>query len=211
MYMKCPHCDQETKPGEFCDSCGKILPVQEGVDYYTILGYSGVVLCLDPSDMEKRFIELNKKFHPDRFASKSGLEVQLSHDWSSAVNNAYRTLKNPVSRAKYLVEKEFGSIEEKSAKVPVDMAESFFEVQDVMDTIRDADGNPPEASVREVRRAEDELRGKVKSLEAQLQEKFREYDANREKTVVSAIKEILSERSYIVSFLRQIDALLNQD
>ncbi len=62
--------------------------------------------------------------------------MQFSHDWSSAVNNAYRTLKNPVSRAKYLVEKEFGSIEEKIGKVPVDMAEAFFEIQDVMDTIR---------------------------------------------------------------------------
>lgn len=209
--MVCPHCNQETKPGEFCANCGKLLPVQESADYYMILGFPRIVLCLDPADLEKRFFDLNKKFHPDRFASKSGLEVQLSHDWSSAVNNAYRTLKNPVSRAKYLVEKEFGSTEEKSEKVPVDMAEFFFEIQDVMVTIRSAEGAPPDAAVQEVRRSEDDLRGKVKSLESQLQEKFEQYDADRGKTVVSDIRDILSERSYIVSFLRQIDGLLNQE
>ena len=209
--MLCPHCKQETPTGEFCVNCRRILPVQEPADYYTILGYPDVVLCLDASDLEKRFLELNKKFHPDRYASKSGLEVQLSHDWSSAVNNAYRTLKNPVARAKYLVEKEFGSIEEKSARVPVETAEYFFEIQDVMDTIRDSDGAPPAEAVSEVRRAEDELRGKVKTLEGKLHGKFVEYDAGPGRPVVAAIKDLLSERSYIVSFLRQIDALLNTE
>ena len=207
--MNCPHCKQETQDGEFCRLCSRILPVHGGDDYFVVLGYPKRVLIMDGTDLERRFLALNRKFHPDRFAGKTPLEIQLSHDWSSAVNNAYRVLKNPITRAKYVVEQDLGSVEEKSSKVPPDMSDLFFEVHDVLDTIRDSHGNPAEAAVREVRNAEKDLRAKVKSLEADLQQRFSEYDAQPEKAIIEQMKEILSERSYIVSFLRQIDSVLN--
>jgi molecular chaperone HscB len=179
--------------------------------HYQVLGYDREILNLDLADLEKRFFRLSKKFHPDRFASKSPQEIQISHDRSSAVNNAYRTLKDPVSRAKYIVEKELGSIEEKSAKVPVEMADMFFEIQDVLDTIRESNGSPPENAVREVRKAEEDLIQKVKELEAGLSAKFSDYDQTRDKKTVEEIKEILSERSYIKSFLRQVDSVMERD
>src|SRR3990172_3147008 len=127
FVMRCPHCEKEvTQAEEFCPHCRRILPVSGEVSHYTVLGYDRDILNIDLVDLEKRFFELSKKFHPDRFANKTSLEIQLSHDRSSAVNNAYRALKNPVTRAKYLVEREMGSIEEKSAKVPSDIADTFF-------------------------------------------------------------------------------------
>ncbi|HET6266136.1 MAG TPA: Fe-S protein assembly co-chaperone HscB [Acidobacteriota bacterium] len=209
--MKCPHCNQQTAQLEFCDKCGKVLPVPADQDFYTVLGYPARILQIDEADLEKRLFELNRKFHPDRFAGKSAQEIQFSHDRSSAVNNAYRTLKNPVSRAKYIVESTLGSIEEKSAKVPIDMAERFFEIQDLLETIRESNGNPPADAVREVREAEKELKEKVKSLEADLQKQFTAYDAKPDRKIVEQMKEILSERSYIKSFLRQLDGVMNPD
>jgi molecular chaperone HscB len=164
-------------------------------------------LVIDMPQLEKRFLELSRKYHPDRFASKTPLENQIAHEYSSAVNNAYRTLKEPVSRAKYVVERQLGSIEEKSAHVPPDMAEFFFEIHDVLDTIRESNGNP-ESAIKEVQKAEQDLREKVRKLEANLQENFVLYDSAPEKKNLEKIKEILSERSYIKSFLRQIDNTL---
>jgi molecular chaperone HscB len=209
--MVCPHCNQNAENEEFCPHCGKILPVSEAQSHYAVLGYDQEKLAVDLADLEKRLFGLSKKFHPDRFASKSPLEVQLSHDRSSAINNAYRTLKDPIARAKYMVEKNLGSIEEKSAHVPMDMADLFFEVQDALDVIKDADGNPPEDAVQQVRQAEKDLNEKVKGLEADLQAKFAEYDSNCNKQTLEQIKEILSERSYIKSFLRQVDSVMNKE
>ena len=166
---------------------------------------------VDLQDLEKRLFELSKKFHPDRFAGKSAEEIQYSHDHSSAINNAYRILKNPVSRAKYAVERELGSIEEKSASVPAEMADLFFDVHDHLDAIREADGNPPEDALMAVQRAETELRDKVRELEAQLKEKFNSYDEQPGREWIEQMKEILSHRSYIQSFLRQIDNTLGRD
>jgi molecular chaperone HscB len=209
--LECPHCHQQVAAGEFCSKCGKILPVPETESPYKILGFSRETLVLDLADLEKRFFELSKKFHPDRFASKSQQEIQVSHDRSSSINNAYRTLKNPISRAKYFVEKELGSIEEKSAHVPPDMAEFFFEVQDVLETIRDSSENPPEDAVKEVHKAEAELMAKVADLEKDLQSRFFDYDNSPDKKKLENIKEILTERSYIKSFLRQIDSVMKGD
>src|SRR5262245_49015690 len=205
--MKCPHCDQSVQAEEFCPHCGKILPPPSEESYYKVLGYDCEFLQMDPEDLERRLFSLSKKFHPDRFASKSPLEIQLSHDRSSAVNNAYRTLKDPITRAKYMVEKELGSIEEKSASVPMDMADMFFEVQDALDVIRESDGNPPQDAVKQVQTAERELNEKVSELESALQQKFIEYDRNPSKEIVEQMKEILSQRSYIKSFLRQLDSV----
>lgn len=209
--MICPHCSEDAAAVDFCSHCGRILPTPPERSYYQVLGYDREFLTMDAADLEKRFFDLSKRYHPDRFANKSSQEVQFSHEHSSAVNNAYRTLKNPISRAKYFVEKKFGSTEEKSAKVPMDMADLFFEVQDVLDTIRDSNGSPPEAAVQEVRDAESMLRIKIVDLEKQLDAKFSEYDAAPQDRVLENMQDILSERSYIRSFLRQIDRVLNRE
>lgn len=205
--MNCPHCNKETTSQEYCSECGRILPPTER-NYFDVFGLPVDRLVIDIPQLEKRFLELSRKYHPDRFASKSPLENQIAHEYSSAVNNAYRTLKEPVSRAKYVVERQLGSIEEKSASVPPDMAEFFFEIHDVLDTIRESNGNAPESALKEVQKAEQDLRQKVQQLESDLQQQFVSYDSAPDKKNVEKIKEILSERSYIRSFLRQIDNTL---
>jgi len=205
--MVCPHCKKEVITSEYCPECGRILPPTEQT-YFDVFGLPVDRLVVDLPQLEKRFLELSRKFHPDRFASKTPLENQIAHEYSSAVNNAYRTLKEPVSRAKYVVERKLGSIEEKSAHVPPEMADFFFEIHDVLDTIRESNGNPPEAALKEVQEAEKQLREKVKELEEDLQKHFAIYDAAPDQKALEKIKEILTERSYIKSFLRQIDRTL---
>ncbi len=210
--MDCYHCKQDISGNpEFCPACGKILPVPEGRSHYQVLGYDRVIMNLDSADLERRFFHLSKKFHPDRFAGKTPVELQFSHDHSSAINNAYRTLKNPVTRARFLVERELGSIVEKSSSVPADTADLFFEMHDTLDVIRESNGNPPQDAVNQVKAAEADLRRKATVLEEDLQRSFPVYDEQGGKDLVEAMKEKLSHRSYILSFLRQIDSALGRD
>ena len=205
--MICPHCQKEIQDAEACPQCGRILPPSER-SHFKVFGLPEDRLTIDESALEKRFFELSRKHHPDHFASKSPLEIEIAHEYSSALNNAYRTLKDPVSRAKYVVERKLGSMEEKSAQVPADMAEFFFEIHDVLDTIRDSDGNPPESALKEVDNAEKQLNDKVQDIENALQSHFVKYDGNADPKELEKIKQILHERSYIRSFLRQIDHIV---
>lgn len=59
---------------------------------------------LDLSELDSRFRTLQQQFHPDRYASKSEFEKRRAVQIASMVNQAYETLKNPLSRAQYLLQ-----------------------------------------------------------------------------------------------------------
>jgi len=60
--------------------------------------------ALEAAQLERAFREIQAKIHPDRFAHASDAERRASMQWTTRVNEAYRILKNPVQRAKYLLE-----------------------------------------------------------------------------------------------------------
>ncbi len=58
---------------------------------------------VDLSQVQKKYMELQKQVHPDKFANASDAEKRLSMQQTSWLNEAQTTLKNPVSRAIYLL------------------------------------------------------------------------------------------------------------
>jgi molecular chaperone HscB len=59
---------------------------------------------LEPESLEKRYREIQAQVHPDRFAHASDAERRASLQWTTRVNEAYRTLKDPVQRGRHLLE-----------------------------------------------------------------------------------------------------------
>jgi len=59
---------------------------------------------LDPGDLDERYRELQRKVHPDRFASASDQERRISIEQAANINDAYQTLKDPLKRARYLLQ-----------------------------------------------------------------------------------------------------------
>lgn len=60
--------------------------------------------ALDNAELGQRFRQLQAQLHPDRFASKSQHEQRIAVQYSAFVNQAYTTLRKPLSRAFYLLE-----------------------------------------------------------------------------------------------------------
>jgi molecular chaperone HscB len=59
---------------------------------------------LDRTDLDARWKALQGQVHPDRFAAQGAAAQRISMQWSVRVNEAYRRLKDPLSRAAYLCE-----------------------------------------------------------------------------------------------------------
>lgn len=73
-----------------------------GKNYFDLFGLP-TSFDLDVADLAVRYRELQRRFHPDRFASASDPERRLSVQLTAQVNAAFQTLKDPVARARYLL------------------------------------------------------------------------------------------------------------
>lgn len=61
--------------------------------------------ALDRSTLEGAYRNVQAQVHPDRFASRSEAERRVAMQWATLANEAYRTLKSPIERARYLLKR----------------------------------------------------------------------------------------------------------
>lgn len=84
-----------------CNGCGVLQPPR-AVDHFTRLGLA-VGFALDRALLERRYFDLQRRFHPDRFAGRPAEERALALRHATAINEAYDHLKAPLRRAAYLL------------------------------------------------------------------------------------------------------------
>src|SRR6202521_4896708 len=121
----------------FCPQCSLILTIGRHGDYFAFLGVPRK-LNLDAPDLEQRFRTLSRQFHPDYFYNATPGERRASLERSSYLNDAYRTLRNPIARVEYLLGLEGFSPREQGegAKVPATMLEEVFALNEELDEVR---------------------------------------------------------------------------
>ncbi len=98
-------------------------------DHFDIFGIARTFREKDAAQLERRFHELQRRFHPDHAAARGATAVHDALEESSMVNEAYRTLRDPLARAKYLLSL-YGYTIERSKQVPPDLLELVMNVQE---------------------------------------------------------------------------------
>jgi molecular chaperone HscB len=204
----------------FCPQCTKILSLGRHGDYFSFLGLPRK-LNLDPAELERRFRELSRQFHPDYFYNAAPAERRASLERSSYLNDAYRTLKNPVTRVEYLLDAEglgMRSPQEASKAVPPALLEEVFALNEELDEIREqrASGEPPEQWQARLERARAPIDAKRAAHEEQLRELSARWDAlpdaapaAERRDVLLALRDRVLERNYINNLLAGIERELN--
>jgi|SRR5579872_4744013 molecular chaperone HscB len=126
----------------FCPHCSKIQP-PPGADYFSVFGLVPK-LDLDLGMLEHEFHKLSRKLHPDRFARATASEKDWSLADTALLNDAYRTLRDPIRRTEYLLKLHGAEIgEEHSGKgridpsrVPADLLEEVFDLNMQLEEMR---------------------------------------------------------------------------
>jgi molecular chaperone HscB len=212
----------------FCPQCTKILSIGRHGDYFSFLGLSRR-LKLDSGELERRFRTLSRQFHPDYFYNATPAERRASLERSSYLNDAYRTLKQPIARVEYLLQlegfvarnpdREAGApgVIDPAAKqfVPPALLEEVFTLNEELDEIRDlrASGAPAEVWKARLERARGPVERKRDTHEAQLEELSARWDAlldaqsgiAERRPVLEALRERVLERNYINNLLAGIE------
>jgi molecular chaperone HscB len=101
--LTCWSCKGDVAEGTvFCPACRKIQPVGRNEDHFSLLGLPREY-ALDPGSLDRRFRDLSRQLHPDRFARAEPRERRLSLERATRLNDAYRSLKDWRMRAAYLL------------------------------------------------------------------------------------------------------------
>ena len=201
----------------FCPQCEKILSLGRHGDYFAFMGLPHR-LVFETAELERRFRSLSRQFHPDFFYNATTAERRASLERSSYLNDAYRTLRDPVTRLQYLLQMEGLTPQgpaEASRQVPPGLLEEVFALNEELDEIRDLrDGGAPEADVQaRLARAREPIDAKRAAHEAQLDALSARWDAladrpaadEERRAVLRSLGERFLERNYIQNLLESIE------
>jgi molecular chaperone HscB len=176
-------------------------------DYFSVFGLPRK-LWLEMNALEQKFLQLSWKLHPDNFVNASEEEQELSLKRSSQLNDAYRTLKDPVARVEYLLEIEGERKEgEKKQQAPPELLEEVFELNESLDELREAKSAGIELDGLKARlQAEEKSFGeKLAEVDREIQATAKDWDAavdagaddSTRRKIMARLNEYLNRRSYI--------------
>jgi molecular chaperone HscB len=214
----------------FCSACGKVQPPVPA-DYFTFFGLPRK-LNFDSALLEREFYELSRKLHPDLSARADKREQEWSLEQSSLLNDAYRTLKNPIKRTEYLLRLEGVELEEQSKTatekarvtgqikkqvVPPDLLEEVFELNMQLEELRIQKkvGEDDSALVEEVGKQKLQLEKKHELLAEELKTYWDDWDRlpddapeEGRRKVRDKMVDLLNRRSYIRNLVRDVNEVL---
>jgi molecular chaperone HscB len=210
--LVCWNCHERTLGTHFCSGCGKLLQLPQSVDYFALFEMPRQ-LWIEMSGLEQKFLQLSWKLHPDNFVNATETERELSLKRSSELNDAYRTLRDPVVRVEYLLAIEGARKEgQHKQQAPPELLEEVFELNESLDELREAkaSGSDLAALKSPLEAAEKNFQQKLGEVDAELQSAAREWDAALQadaatrKVVMSKLNELLNRRSYIRNLVTNV-------
>jgi len=185
-------------------------------------------LTLDGAALEKQFYTMSRRLHPDRFAARPVAEQEAALAQSSLLNDAYRTLKDPILRTQYLLKLEGVELEEQSKAateaarttgeqkkqvVPPELLEEVFELNMQLQEMRVANqmGEDEPELRRDLMTAKDAFDAKMVETQAELEGLWSAWDAGDEAAKTrakEAMVELLNKRSYLRNLVRDVNEAL---
>jgi molecular chaperone HscB len=220
----------------FCQACGKVQPPAP-VDYFTYFGLPRK-LNLDVAALDKDFYELSRKLHPDLNARAGSQEQEWSLQQSSLLNDAHRTLKDPIKRTEYLLKLEGVELEEQSKSateqarstgqmkkqiVPPELLAEVFDLNMQLEELRGQKklGEDDPALIEEIGRQKLELEEKQEALLRELQGRWNVWDGmiqrewngqpvseEERRQERDKMVDVLNRRNYIRNLVRDVSEVL---
>jgi molecular chaperone HscB len=133
--VKCWNCQAESTAADLCPRCGKVQPLPvEGTLFQAVGLPRGV--DVDVGQLERNYRERSLLFHPDRVGKEDPRERRMALERTAQLNEAYRTLKSPESRAFYLLKLQGVDLrrdEMRGAAVPAELLEQVLELREQLE------------------------------------------------------------------------------
>ena len=157
-------------------------------------------LAIETKDLEQRYYALSRKLHPDLFARRSEAERENAQAAMAILNDARRTLSDPVARALYVLKQEGFDIAEQGTKdVPPELLEEVFDLNIALDEVADGDSD----AATQVMAARDRFEIMRGEIDAALTAQFAVWDASRLAADLQEIRALLNRRKYVTNLIQR--------
>jgi molecular chaperone HscB len=196
------------------------------MDHFEVLGLARR-LVIDEADLQRRFHELSRRYHPDFHQGGSAEEQSLSLETSARINAAYRALRDPIRRVEYLVRLETGGASaqgddlaadghapgSRQGQAPPGLLAEMFEIQEALQEAMG--GGLDEAGLAALRDQRAKLEVRYRDEEAQLRGPLaRAWDGAtgpERGGVLAACAKALSTRAYLRTVIDDLNRALGEE
>lgn len=190
-----------------------LAPLSPSASYFDLFQ---VPVAVDEAMLTRRFREMSRQYHPDRFANADAETQTTALDATALLNDAYRTLRDPFSRAEYLLRRESGvSLNDlqKTAKPPQELFAQVLELQEGLMEYQEARLDDDTKTMERLRPMLAEGRAEFAEaynrLSERLQSLFAAYDSNTDRAgVLNSVAEVVGTRGYLRRVLTNLDGTL---
>jgi molecular chaperone HscB len=193
----------------------EIQPLSATASYFELLG---VPIAADDTTLTRRFHDLSRIYHPDRWATADAMTQTSALDSAALVNDAYRTLKDPFTRAEYLLRRERGTrpddTKDSAARPPQELFAQVLELQEALMEYQEARLDDDDVTMTRLRPTLEESKGEFEAAYTRLADKLRalfvRWDAGEDReTLLNGIAEVVGTRGYLRRVLTNLNGTLS--
>uniref|UniRef100_A0A0N5AD52 J domain-containing protein n=1 Tax=Syphacia muris TaxID=451379 RepID=A0A0N5AD52_9BILA len=195
---KCKKAMDCLKQTYFCPTCSAIQPVEDK-NFFECLGV-GQSFNIDPAVLKRNFLQLQAKIHPDKFSKCSNEERHISELCSSHLNEAYKTIMEPLRRATYLLQLKGENLADGINLVKHLDTSSAFLIE-MMELNEEVDSLKDEKSIEALLRVVEE---KIDNLCQQFKESYESGDLHESKEAVLKMGFYYRIKDNLVKKLQQL-------
>jgi len=160
---------------------------------------------IDEGDLKKRYLAMSRKLHPDFYTLQDHITQEIILEKSSLNNEAYKVLKDPMSRVKYILEVTGHLEPEGDQSIPQEFLMEMMEINESLMELS-MDPNPEdEASLRKkIASIEDQLKVEVEPV-------FKEFETSAYSTDLTIVKEFYFKSKYLLRLKENLDKFASPD
>ena len=199
-HKSCQTCSDSLISPLFCFSCNSLQSISDDIDHFEVMGMPHC-FEIDSEELENLYQRLTLEMHPDFFAEASDEQKRLSEKSSVMLNAAYSTLREPASRAGYLLSLFAKGKNLQTDKLPEGFLQDMFIFQESLDEILESGDQSALCKMNE------DLQNRCNFIESNYADLFKKLENSPENTeILQQLQTQLNTERYLRRLLDRINS-----
>ena len=200
VHTSCQSCGDSLISPLFCFSCNSLQTISDDIDHFEVMGMPHC-FEIDSEELENLYQRLTLEMHPDFFGAAPEEQKRLSEKSSVMLNAAYSTLREPASRAGYLLSLFAKGKNLQTDKLPEGFLQDMFIFQESLDEILESSDQSALCKMNE------DLQYRYNFIESNYASLFKKLESSPENTeILQQLQTQLNTERYLRRLLDRINS-----